>query len=283
MNEDPKNAQPLPTATAIAERLQEKPKTEVTFPPLPGIGIDLITLGRFLVQCGYFQDVKSLSQAAVKVLLGQELGIPPIRAMMDVYLVSGRPALGSSLMAAKIKGSQRYNYRIVQHTEEICEIHFFERGIGGAWDSIGVSVFTIADAERAGLVKKGGAWTNYRRNMLFARAVSNGARWHTPDLFGGAVYTPEELDERPERPAKTSEEPATPAGSAVEALAAELEKIGPDDVAVTATHTPQAPDEQGHPPGEGTGQAAPPEGKSTGTLFDGPVGPTPEMERKRRA
>jgi hypothetical protein len=30
--------------------------------------------------------------------------------------------------------------------------------------------------------------------MLFSRAMSNGARWYTPDLFTGPIYTPEELD-----------------------------------------------------------------------------------------
>ena len=29
--------------------------------------------------------------------------------------------------------------------------------------------------------------------MLFARALTNGARWHCPDVFGGAIYEPEEL------------------------------------------------------------------------------------------
>ena len=241
-----KDQQP-PAQTAIAERLgdQPKPPADLTFPPLPGIGIDLVTLGRFLVQSGYFTDVKSISQAAVKVLLGQELGVPPITAMMHVYLVQGRPALASGLMAAKIKGSGRYSYKIVRHDEGVCEIRFFERGVGGVWDEIGASVFTADDAERAGLLKKGGAWATYRRNMLFARALSNGARWHTPDLFGGPVYTPEELDERPERPAKPADEPVTPqVGSAVEALANELEKLGPVDVPgngpeIAATHTPK--------------------------------------------
>jgi len=30
-------------------------------------------------------------------------------------------------------------------------------------------------------------------NMLFARAISNGVRFHCPDVFMGAVYTPDEL------------------------------------------------------------------------------------------
>jgi hypothetical protein len=29
--------------------------------------------------------------------------------------------------------------------------------------------------------------------MLFARAISNGVRWHCPDVFMGSVYTPDEM------------------------------------------------------------------------------------------
>jgi hypothetical protein len=29
--------------------------------------------------------------------------------------------------------------------------------------------------------------------MLFARAMSNGARWYCPDVFAGPAYTPDEL------------------------------------------------------------------------------------------
>ena len=36
-------------------------------------------------------------------------------------------------------------------------------------------------------------WKNFPRNMLYARAISNGAKWHCPDVFGGPVYTPDEL------------------------------------------------------------------------------------------
>ena len=33
----------------------------------------------------------------------------------------------------------------------------------------------------------------YPQNMLFARAMSNGVKWYTPDIFAGPVYTPEEM------------------------------------------------------------------------------------------
>jgi hypothetical protein len=30
--------------------------------------------------------------------------------------------------------------------------------------------------------------------MLFARAISNGVKWYTPDVFAGPVYVPEEME-----------------------------------------------------------------------------------------
>jgi hypothetical protein len=67
--------------------------------------------------------------------------------------------------------------------------------------SIGISTFSLDDARRAGLTSNP-TWKSYPRNMLFARALSNGARWFCPDVFNGPVYTPEELagkDERADR------------------------------------------------------------------------------------
>jgi hypothetical protein len=37
-------------------------------------------------------------------------------------------------------------------------------------------------------------WGKYPRSMLFARAVTDGARTFAPDVFGGAVYGEGELD-----------------------------------------------------------------------------------------
>jgi hypothetical protein len=51
----------------------------------------------------------------------------------------------------------------------------------------------MEDAKRANLTGKDN-WTKYPRNMLFARALSNGQKWYAPDVFNGAtVYTPDEL------------------------------------------------------------------------------------------
>jgi len=144
-------------------------------------------LGTLLAKSGYFQDARDMAQAVVKVLAGQELGFGPIASMTGVNIIKGKVALSANLMAASIKKSGRYNYRIVDLTDQACTIRFFENNEPLTPDS----TFSMADAKRAGLA--GANWTNFPRNMLFARALSNGAKWHCPDLSGGPLYTPDEL------------------------------------------------------------------------------------------
>src|SRR5574339_232881 len=55
---------------------------------------------------------------------------------------------------------------------------------------IGNYTFTIEDAKKAGTKNL----DKFPRNMLFARAISNGVKWFCPDVFAGPVYTPEECD-----------------------------------------------------------------------------------------
>jgi hypothetical protein len=146
-----------------------------------------IELGKILAESGYFADARQMAQAAVKVLAGQELGLGPIAAMTGVHIVQGKVTIGANLIAALIRKSGKYDYRIVEHTDQICRIVFYADG-----EQIGESAFSIEDAKRAGLLKTG-PWTQHPRNMLFARALSNGAKWHAPDVFAGPIYTPDEL------------------------------------------------------------------------------------------
>ena len=147
---------------------------------------ELQTLGAVLAKSGFFADTKDAAQACVKVMAGMELGFPAIASITGVYIVKGKVSLSANLMAAAIKRSGKYNYKVRQLDEAGCKIEFFE----GA-ESIGVSSFTKADAQNAGFVSE--TWKKFFRNMAFARALSNGAKWYTPDIFGGPIYTPDEL------------------------------------------------------------------------------------------
>lgn len=148
--------------------------------------MDVMQLGNVLQKSGYFADVTQASQAVVKILAGQELGIGPIAAMTGIYIVKGRVTLSAGLMAAQIKRSGRYTYIVREMTDTRCAIEYFEQG-----RSIGISAFDANDAKSAGLA--GDNWRKFPRNMLFARAMSNGAKWFCPDVFSGPVYTMEEV------------------------------------------------------------------------------------------
>ena len=83
-------------------------------------------------------------------------------------------------------------------TDQKVSIDFFETvatsspaGHGGD-RNLGTSTFTIQDAQRARL-SGSQTWQQYPRNLLLARAMTNGARWYCPEVFGGAIYDPEEL------------------------------------------------------------------------------------------
>ena len=64
-----------------------------------------------------------------------------------------------------------------------------------AMTSLGISDFDMKDAKAAGVsMNAGSSWSKFPRNMLFARAVSNGFKWYCPNAIGGLrVYTPEEV------------------------------------------------------------------------------------------
>lgn len=156
-----------------------------------GSGLDVMSLGSVLARSGYFQDAKDEAQAVVKILAGQEIGIGAIAAMTGIYIVKGRVTLSANLMAAQIKRSGKYDYRITRLDDQGCEITFYQAG-----QPIGTSSFTEADAKAASLLS-GDNWRKFPRNMYFARAMSNGAKWHTPDVFSSPVYTPEELSNEP--------------------------------------------------------------------------------------
>ena len=149
---------------------------------------DIMELGNVLVRSGMFRSTVSAEQAVAKVLAGRELGLGPIASMTHVFVIDGKVGLSAGLIGSKIRQHPDYDFKVTEHTEEECAIEFFYRG-----EIAGTSSFSLKDAEQAGLLRQGSPWTKYPRNMVYARALTNGARWYAPDAFGGSIYTPEEL------------------------------------------------------------------------------------------
>lgn len=146
---------------------------------------EIMSIGKAFVESGMFPDVKSVAMAVVKIQAGQELGIQPFAAMSGIYIIQGRATVGAGIIAAKIKGSGKYTYKVVEHTAKICSIDILNGKI-----KEGNSTFTIDDARQAGTKNM----DKHPKNMLFARAISNAVKWFCPDVFNQAVYTPEEME-----------------------------------------------------------------------------------------
>lgn len=150
---------------------------------------DPVTIAKHFVASGFFKDAHGMSQAVVKIVAGEELGFGPMTAMSGIHIIEGKPSLSANLLATLVKRHPRYDFRVLGVSPEKAAIAFFD-----GEDELGTSEFTIAQAKRAGLVRSGSGWTKYPEAMLFARALSQGVRWHCPDVTAGnPAYTPEEL------------------------------------------------------------------------------------------
>lgn len=144
-----------------------------------------------LFKSGLFKDVKQAEQAFAKIVVGRDLGLNPAESMAALHVIDGKVEASADLHATRVKASDKYDYRILALDNFVCEITFWQHG-----EEIGTSTFTMDDAEAAGLAKKD-SWKKYPRNMLFARAMSNGVAWYCPDVMGGLrVYHEGEIEVR---------------------------------------------------------------------------------------
>ena len=145
---------------------------------------ELMNMAKAFAESGMFADTKSAAQAIVKIQAGQEIGIPPFAAMTGIHIIQGKPTIGAGLIASRVKGSGKYDYKVIEASEKVCSIDFYQ-----GKEKIGNSTFTVEDAKKAGTKNI----DKFPKNMLFARAISNGVKWYCPDIFSGPVYVPEEM------------------------------------------------------------------------------------------
>jgi hypothetical protein len=149
---------------------------------------DVMKLGEVFAKSGFFKDAREAAQCVVKIVAGRELGIPATAAMRGVHVFDGQTTLHAHTIGALIKRARpRYDYKVRESTDEACSIEFYEEG-----EPAGVVTWTRKDAERAQLLGKQN-WKNYPRQMLYARAMTEGARMYCAEVFNGPIYTPEEM------------------------------------------------------------------------------------------
>lgn len=141
------------------------------------------SIAKTFAESGLFADCRQQAQAFVKIMAGAELGLPPFTSMNAFHIIQGKVTLAANTIAARIKASGKYDYRVVEKTAKKCTINFYQRGElihTESWDDI-----RAKQAEVKNMAK-------YPDAMLFSRCISAGARVACPDIIG-SYYTPEEL------------------------------------------------------------------------------------------
>lgn len=121
-------------------------------------------------------------QAGVMMIMlsARELGISPMQAINGgLNIIQGKVEISARMMGAMIRRAG-HDYVVKETTETSCTI-FGKRGDTGREQE---ATFTIAEAQKAGLVKPGGGWTKWPKDMLYARALSRLARQLFSDVIG---------------------------------------------------------------------------------------------------
>jgi len=153
-----------------------------------GVPEQLASEAAVMVASGFFKDAKTTAQALVKIMAGRELGFTAFQSMKYIHIFETggnvQMQIGYPLVAARINASPNYRYEVEEHTDKACRIAFY-RLSQGSERKLGVSALTIEEAQRAGLTNKS-TWMNWPRTMLFARALTNGAKWYCAEVLGGA-------------------------------------------------------------------------------------------------
>lgn len=173
-------------------------KKNTALAPATSAGLKLETMeemGLFAqaaMKSGFFRDMKEAAAGVIKVQWGLELGVGPVTALTGIHNIQGKLAMSATLMASLIQRHPRYKY-VTRMDDQSVTLQCYVDG-----EFVGASTFSMEDAKKAGVLGNP-TWKKYPRNMMFARALSNAARWYFADVFSGApAYTTEELGDESE-------------------------------------------------------------------------------------
>jgi hypothetical protein len=128
------------------------------------------------------------------VVLGKEFGLAPMTSLLNISTIQGKPSMSVHLLLGLCMRHPMFcGFEIVKSTDELCEVAIYRKWPAMEKPTKYSGSFTLAEARRAGLVKSGGAWMTYPRNMCKSRAIAFACREAFADVLTG-TYTLEEMD-----------------------------------------------------------------------------------------
>jgi hypothetical protein len=138
------------------------------------------TMAKQAVESKMYRGVGDQAGVMMIMLAARELGIPPMQALNGgLNIISGKVEISARMMSALIRKAG-HQISVKESTDSLCTV-IGKRGDTG--ETI-TATFTFVEAQRAGLVKAGGGWTKWPKDMCYARALSRLARQLFADVIG---------------------------------------------------------------------------------------------------
>lgn len=138
------------------------------------------TMAETAVSSKMYKGIGEKAGVMMIMLSAREMNIPPMQALNGgLNIINGKVEISARIMSGLIR---RAKHRIVvtECTDTLCVLQG-KRGDTG--DTLTTS-FSLAEAHKAGLVKAGGGWIKFPKDMCFARALSRLARQLFSDVVG---------------------------------------------------------------------------------------------------
>jgi len=133
---------------------------------------------------------QAIANGTGALIYGAELGLTPMNALNEVFVIHGRPSIYANTMVALIQAAGHEVWTVsISDTE--CTVH----GQRAGSSHVEPVTFTIGDAKRAGYVANNEKYTKDPKAMLYARAVSICCKRVAPEVLKGIPSFEEVTDD----------------------------------------------------------------------------------------
>lgn len=138
------------------------------------------TMAEQAVASKMYRGIGEKAGVMMIMLAAREMGISPMAALNGgLNIINGKVEISARMMSALVRRAG-HSLETKEETDESVTVHG-KRADNGNEQTV---TFTLKDAQKAGLVKAGGGWTKFPKDMLFARALSRLARQLFSDVIG---------------------------------------------------------------------------------------------------
>ena len=226
------------------QALQEQRRQEITFArdvQISAVGYQpmdmesLVRLSQLVCRSGLApQAVRGdAGSVAMLIALGHTMGLSWAQAIQELQIINGKVSCSAVLLHARCEKSPECEFfTVTEATDERATVTVKRR----EWSEPQTLTYSIQDAQKQGLLSRGGAWKSVPRAMLVARARAEAARRWFPGIVVG-FYATEEMEASSQIPVSAGSSPAEKLVSAAKSAAAHMAL--PEEVEVEVVEPPR--------------------------------------------